>query len=200
MLVATPGLSALAYTYLALGVEHILLGIDHLLFILALLMIVRGRRRMLLAITAFTVSHSITLALASLGVVHVSGAPVEAVIALSIVFLATEIVHGKQGRPGLTERRPWVVAFVFGLLHGLGFAGALAEIGLPENAIPLSLFFFNVGVEIGQLLFVALVLALALLGRRLAAWRPEQIGPLPAYGIGAVAAYWTIERITGFWA
>jgi hydrogenase/urease accessory protein HupE len=200
LLTDAPGLPAVAGTYLALGVEHILLGPDHLLFVLALLLIARGRRRLLLAVTAFTVAHSITLALAALGFVHVPAAPVEAVIALSIVFLACEIVHGRGGQPGLTERRPWVVAFVFGLLHGLGFAGALAEVGLPGHAIPVSLLFFNVGVELGQVLFVAAALALAPLLRRLAAWRPERAGLVPAYGIGSVAACWTIERVAAFWA
>ena len=145
----------MARTYLVLGVEHILLGIDHLLFVLALLLVVKGAGRVVATVTAFTVAHSITLAAATLGLVRVPGPPVEAVIALSIVFVAAEIVHGAQGRPGLTARWPWLVAFTFGLLHGFGFAGALGEIGLPQNAIPLALFFFNVGVELGQLLFVA---------------------------------------------
>ena len=128
-----------------------------------------GTRRLVTTITAFTIAHSITLALASLGVLHVPGPPVEALIALSIVFVAAEIVHGRQGRPGLTQRYPWIVAFTFGLLHGLGFAGALAEVGLPHNSIPLALLFFNVGVEIGQLLFIGAVLALIAGGTRLAA-------------------------------
>ena len=141
-----------------LGVEHILGGVDHLLFVLALLLIVRGGRRILLTVTAFTVAHSITLVAATLGWVRVPGPPVEAMIALSIVFVAAEIVQGLRGRPGLTARAPWLVAFSFGLLHGFGFAGALAEVGLPQNAIPIALFAFNVGVELGQLIFVALVL------------------------------------------
>ena len=143
-----------ARTYLVLGVEHILFGIDHLLFVLALLLVVKGAGRVVATVTAFTIAHSITLAAATLGLVRVPGPPVEAMIALSIVFVATEIVHGARGRPGLTARRPWIVAFTFGLLHGFGFAGALSEVGLPQNAIPLALFFFNVGVELGQLLFI----------------------------------------------
>ena len=184
--------------YLVLGIEHILLGVDHLLFVYALLLIVVGWRRLVTTVTAFTLSHSITLALATLGVLNVPGPPVEAVIAVSIVFVASEIVHGLYGREGLTARKPWVVAFVFGLLHGLGFAGALAEVGLPEHAIPLALLFFNLGVEAGQLIFIAGVLVLAVLGRRLIGRYPDVLRGAAAYGIGGLAAYWTIERIVGF--
>jgi hydrogenase/urease accessory protein HupE len=197
---AAPSGAEVAATYLALGVEHILGGIDHLLFVLALLLIVKGWRRLVGTVTAFTIAHSITLALATLGFVHVPPAPVEAVIALSILFLAVEIVHGRQGRPGLAERYPWVVAFTFGLLHGFGFAGALSEVGLPEAAIPLALLLFNVGVEVGQLLFIGLMLAVAWIGRRGAARWPAWIRQAPAYGIGAVAAYWTIQRVLSFWS
>ena len=154
---AAPSPWRVSATYLVLGIEHILLGIDHLLFVLALVLLVKGWKRLVGTITAFTVAHSITLAAATLGFVHVPGPPVEACIALSIVFVAAEIIRGRQGQPGLTERAPWVVAFTFGLLHGLGFAGALNEVGLPAQAIPLALLFFNVGVEIGQLAFIALV-------------------------------------------
>ena len=156
---AQPGRWQVAKTYLLLGIEHILLGVDHLLFVLALVILVDGTRRLFWTITAFTAAHSITLAAATLGWVHVPSPPVEASIALSIVFLASEIMHRRAGRPGLTYRQPWIVAFLFGLLHGLGFAGALSEVGLPANAIPFALLFFNVGVEIGQLLFIAAVLA-----------------------------------------
>jgi hydrogenase/urease accessory protein HupE len=189
----------IASTYLGLGVEHILLGIDHLLFVLALLIIVRAWRTLVATITAFTVAHSITLAAATLGYVHAPQQPVEAVIALSILFLATEIIHNRQGYPGLAQRRPWLVAFVFGLLHGFGFAGALAEVGLPEHAIPLALLFFNIGVEIGQLLFVAAVIALHRVWMRLEVRPMRWAQALPVYAIGSVAAYWTIERVTGFW-
>jgi hypothetical protein len=185
-----------ASTYLGLGIEHILLGVDHLLFVLALLMIVPGWRALVGTVTSFTLAHSITLAAATLGWVSFPQAPVEAVIALSILFVAAEIVHWRQGRPGITRRAPWLVAFVFGLLHGFGFAGALTEIGLPEHAIPLALLFFNLGVEAGQLLFIAAVFAAWWVLRRLPmpawAWR------VPVYGIGAMAAFWTIERIAGF--
>ena len=184
-----------AQTYLTLGVEHILLGIDHLLFVLALLLIVDGLRNLFWTITAFTAAHSVTLAAAALGFVNVPQKPVEAVIALSIVFVAMEIIHWRQGRPGLTRERPWIVAFVFGLLHGLGFAGALSEIGLPEHAIPVSLLFFNVGVEFGQLLFVAAALIIAALLRRVEP--PEWSWRILVYGIGSVAMFWTIERVIG---
>ncbi len=194
---ASPSLRQLAWTYLALGVGHILLGIDHLLFVLALLFLVGGGRKLIGTITAFTVAHSITLALATLGFVHVPGAPVEATIALSIVFVAAEIVHGRKGRPGLTARWPWIVAFIFGLLHGFGFAGALTELGLPQKAIPLALLFFNVGVELGQLAFVAAVLLAARLTRALTP-RPESIDVAPAYGIGSIAMFWVIQRVTTF--
>lgn len=195
----TPGGWNVAWTYLVLGVEHILLGIDHLLFVLALLIIVRGWRRLVATITAFTLAHSITLAAATLGLVEVSQQPVEAVIALSILFVAAEIVHGRQGRVGLTERLPWLVAFTFGLLHGFGFAGALAEVGLPEQSIPLALLCFNVGVEIGQLLFVAAVLVVVALVRALRASALPRIEITATYAIGTLAAFWTIERVSGFW-
>jgi hypothetical protein len=197
---AAPSLASVARTYLGLGVEHILLGIDHLLFVLALLMLVRGRRRLIGTITAFTVAHSITLAAATLGWVQVPGAPVEAVIALSIVFVAAEIVHTQQERTGLTARAPWIVAGVFGLLHGFGFAGALHEVGLPEQAIPLALLLFNVGVELGQLLFVAAVLALLAVARGPLSRLADRAAWVPAYAIGALAAYWTLERVAGLGA
>ena len=183
-----------ARRYLALGVEHILLGIDHLLFVLGLLLIVRGPWMLIKTVTGFTVAHSLTLALATLGLVAVPSRPVDAAIALSIVFLAAEILRARQGRIGLTHRFPWLIAFAFGLLHGLGFAGALAEIGLPAGEIPLALLFFNLGVEIGQLMFVAAFLSVRWAARRLevawAAWAE----PLPAYLIGTLAAFWFIER------
>lgn len=197
---SSPGAMDVAWTYLVLGVEHILGGIDHLLFVLALLILVNGKRKLLWTITAFTVAHSMTLALATLGVVHIPIPPVEAVIALSIVFISTEIVHGRQGRPGLTERWPWSVAFVFGLLHGFGFASALSEVGLPQSSIPMALLTFNLGVEAGQLLFVAVVLALLWCGRKTRIAMPAWAWRIPPYGIGSVAAYWMIERTVGFWA
>lgn len=186
--------------YTALGIEHILLGVDHLLFVFALLLIVNGWRRLIGTITAFTLAHSITLAAATMGYVHVPQAPVEAVIALSILFLATEIIHNRQGRPGLAKRYPWLVAFIFGLLHGFGFAGALAEIGLPQQSIPLALLFFNVGVELGQLLFVAAVVATGWVLKKLLAQKVLQGGEVAAsYLIGTLSAFWLIERTYSFW-
>ncbi|MCO4811915.1 MAG: HupE/UreJ family protein [Gammaproteobacteria bacterium] len=196
---ADPSAWQVAWTYMALGVEHILSGVDHLLFVLALLMVVVGWRRLVGTVTAFTVAHSITLALAALGFVRAPGPPVEAIIALSIVFVAAEIIRGRQGHPGLTARLPWIVAFSFGLLHGFGFAGALSEIGLPQSSIPLALFTFNVGVEIGQLMFIAAILLLYGLGKRFRPVPPEWAWRIPSYAIGGIAAFWVFERIAGFW-
>ena len=190
--------SQVAGTYLTLGVEHILVGVDHLLFLFALVLLVKGRRKLLATITAFTVAHSITLALATLRFVHVPGPPIEACIALSIVFVAAEIIRGGRGRPGLAERAPWVIAFMFGLLHGLGFAGALSEVGLPQHAIPLALLFFNVGVELGQIAFVLLVLGLTAAGGRLPVRTPSWSRRLAPYAIGSVAMYWVFERTARF--
>lgn len=224
-----------AMTYLILGIEHILLGADHLLFVLALLIIVSGWRRLIATVTAFTLAHSITLGAATLGLVHMPRPPVEAAIAISILFLAMEIAHrylfaspaaagtadaaptpagpgtpppssfkrdGDSGFPAdrsLTYDWPWLVAFAFGLLHGFGFSGALSEIGLPQNDIPLALLFFNVGVEIGQLLFVAGFLLLSRATAGIAARYASRVEIVTAYAIGALAAYWTIERVVGFW-
>ena len=199
---ASPGATEVARTYVIIGIGHILFGFDHLLFVLALVMIVKSTRRLLVTITAFTVAHSITLSLATLGVLTVPGPPVEAVIALSIVFVASEIIHQRQGREGLASRKPWVVAFAFGLLHGLGFAGALAEVGLPENSIPLALLFFNIGVEIGQVLFIVAVLAIYRTLSKLLAGRFDltRLAPVQAYVIGGLASYWLFERVAGFWS
>ncbi len=198
----SPGSFEVMQTYTVIGIEHILLGFDHLLFVLALVMIVRSTRRLLWTVTAFTLAHSITLSLATLGFLHVPGPPVEAIIALSIVFIASEIIHQRQGKEGLASRKPWIVAFAFGLLHGLGFAGALAEVGLPENSIPLALLFFNIGVEIGQVLFIVAVLAVYHVAKKLNAGRFDlkRLEPIPVYLIGGIAGYWVIERVTGFWA
>ena len=202
MVEAAPRAMQVARTYLMLGVEHILGGIDHLLFVLALLILVKGTRRLIATVTAFTVAHSLTLAGATLGVVHVPGPPVEAAIALSIVFVAAEIIRSRQGNAGLTERFPWVVAFAFGLLHGFGFASALNEVGLPQSAILVALLFFNVGVEIGQLLFIASVFAVIALvwqvTRRIGMSQPAWAWRVPPYVIGSVAAFWIIQRIAAF--
>jgi hydrogenase/urease accessory protein HupE len=204
-----PSRIEVARTYLKLGIEHILGGIDHLLFVLALLLLVRGWRRVLATVTAFTVAHSLTLAAATLGFVQVPQKPVEAVIALSIVFVAAEILR-LRGRPdgaaSVSARWPWIVAFTFGLLHGFGFAGALGEVGLPPNAIPVALLFFNVGVEVGQLLFIGAVFAVVACARWImrrldVAFPPrpaELLRALPAYAIGSVAMFWVIQRIALF--
>jgi hydrogenase/urease accessory protein HupE len=190
-----------ATAYLMHGIEHILFGYDHLLFVLALILIVRRGRVLLITVTAFTVAHSITLSLATLGLVHVPGPPVEATIALSILLLASEILRSDRGQMSLTAQWPWLVAFSFGLLHGFGFAGALTEIGLPQGDIPLALFAFNVGVEIGQLIFIAAVLGAL---RCAAQWIKFPVfverhaRPITTYAIGIMAAYWFIERLAGF--
>jgi hypothetical protein len=183
-----------AGTYTLLGVEHILRGIDHLLFVLALVLLVGDKWLPLVkTITAFTIAHSITLAAATLGWMHVAQAPVEAVIALSIVFLASELARRGRSEPSLTERHPWLVAFAFGLLHGFGFAGALREVGLPESDVPLALLTFNLGVEAGQLAFVAAVLLVLKFGRRLSV--PPWMHAVPAYAIGTIAMAWLLERV-----
>jgi hypothetical protein len=193
-----PSALAIVRAYLVLGVEHILLGIDHLLFVLALLLLVNGVGRLVATVTAFTIAHSITLGAATLGFVHVPSAPVEATIALSILFLAAELARQQAGAassaPNLTMRFPWLVAFSFGLLHGFGFAGALSEVGMPQQAVPLALLFFNVGVELGQLVFIAAVFGLAWLVRLAAVRVPRVWKPVVAYGIGSVAAFWVVER------
>ncbi len=190
--------AGVAGTYLGLGVEHILLGLDHLLFVLALLLVTSGGRKLLEAITAFTAAHSITLALATLGFVDVPAKPVEVTIAASIVLVAVEIVRARRGQRGITTRAPWVVAFAFGLLHGFGFAGALGEIGLPQGRIPAALLFFNLGVEAGQLAFLAAVLAVVAAARRLFDTAPRWAELAPAYAIGITATFWVIQRAAAF--
>jgi hypothetical protein len=184
-----------AWSYWRMGATHILEGVDHLLFLLALLLIVSGFWKLLQTVTAFTLAHSLTLALATLGFVHVPPAPTEAVIALSILFVAAEIVRKQQGEVGLTERRPWLIALAFGLFHGLGFAGALSEVGVPTHEVPLALLMFNLGVETGQVVFVVAVVAALAALRRLPISLPEGAWRLAPYSIGALAAFWTIERL-----
>ncbi|WP_170575087.1 HupE/UreJ family protein [Ruegeria atlantica] len=189
-------------SYFQLGFEHILEGWDHLLFVVALFVLVRDPWRLVGAITAFTVAHSITLALATLGVLRVPAAPVEAVIALSIVFLALEIIKHKEGQLRLSEQFPWIVCFCFGLLHGLGFAGALSEIGLPSQDIPTALLAFNLGVEAGQLAFISVLSVAIYLWRRVLRFSPTGfhaiIRPVTGYAIGCVSVYWLVERVSGF--
>ena len=184
--------------YTFLGVEHILGGVDHLLFVLCLLLIVRGARQLLITVTAFTVAHSITLAMATLGYVHVPQAPVEAVIALSILFLASELARQKRAQQDITMQSPWLVAFIFGLLHGFGFAGALSEIGLPQTEIPLALLMFNLGVELGQLIFIAAVLLMLALSKHLLTRPVSWTQPALTYAIGGISAFWLIQRLANF--
>jgi hydrogenase/urease accessory protein HupE len=187
-----------ARTYFLLGVEHILSGIDHLLFVLALILLIRDRWMLVKTITAFTVAHSITLAGAVLGYFSLPQPPVEATIALSIAFVARELARTQPGERRLSESYPWVIAFAFGLLHGFGFAGALREIGLPQTDVPLALLTFNLGVEAGQLMFVAAVL-LAYQGLRALYVVPAVAGRMTAaYGIGSIATFWLVSRVGGF--
>lgn len=201
---AVPGAFDVLTSYFPLGMDHILEGIDHLLFVLALLLLIPDRWRLLGAITAFTVAHSLTMAAATLGWLTLPGPPVEAVIALSIMFVASELVQRRPGAERLSERFPWTVSFSFGLLHGFGFAGALRDIGLPETDVPLALFAFNLGVEAGQLAFVAVLLAMGWALRRIWAGASTAFAPgataavVTAYAIGGVSAYWFIDRVAGF--
>jgi len=189
--------AALAISYWQMGTIHILEGVDHLLFLLTLLLIVNGIWPLLKTVTAFTLAHSLTLALATLDLVHIPPAPTEAVISLSIVLLAVEVVHKNQGQMTMSERFPWLVAFTFGLVHGLGFAGALAEIGVPHNEVPLALLMFNVGVETGQVMFVIAVSLLLAGLHRVHNHSALTLARATPYVIGGVAAFWTIERTIG---
>jgi hydrogenase/urease accessory protein HupE len=199
-----PGALGVFTSYFSLGVDHILKGIDHLLFVLMLLLLIRDWRTLLGAVTAFTVAHSFSLAAASLGWIVVPAPPVEAIVALSIAFLAAELLHPPGAEKRLTERYPWAVAFAFGLLHGLGFARALLEVRLPQGDVPLALLAFNLGVEAGQILFIAVTLLLgAALARLYPAARAALAPRAPglravAYGVGTLAAFWVVERVAGF--
>jgi hydrogenase/urease accessory protein HupE len=192
---ALPDRWQVARTYFVIGIDHIVFGYDHLLFVVALVLLLNGFWTIAKAVTAFTIAHSITLIGTTLGLVGLPQRPVEAVIALSILFLAIEIVKQRPGEPRLSERLPWLVAFGFGLLHGFGFAGALSEIGLPENDVPTALLTFNLGVEAGQLAVVAVTMALIALTRRMA---PRALPPAirtMAYAIGSLSSFWLIQRL-----
>ena len=191
---AAPSPRRVALTYLRLGIDHILLGVDHLLFVLGLVLIVPDRFTLFKTITAFTLAHSLTLAAATLGYVSAPVAPIEAAIAMSILFLGPEIVRHQRGETSLTIRRPWLVAFAFGLLHGFGFASGLRTAGLPHGDIPVALLCFNVGVEFGQLGFVALILLLAGSLRVLEIRWPRILALAPGYAVGSLGAYWTFQR------
>lgn len=185
----------LAQSYVNYGIDHILLGADHLLFVLGLIFIVGGGWRLVKTITAFTVGHSMSLAAAAFGWIGVAERPLNACIALSIVFLAVEMAKEKSGESGLTALYPWAVAGGFGLVHGIGFASALAGLGIERELLPAALAFFNVGVEIGQLGFVLLVLGLIWAHRQLGALIPSWGEQLPAYAIGSVSAFWFFGRL-----
>jgi hydrogenase/urease accessory protein HupE len=196
LVVPAAGAAAPAMAYLGLGVEHILLGVDHLMFVSGLLLLVSGPRRLLQTITAFTVGHTLSLALAAFGIVDVPAPPLEAAIVLSIVLLAAEIVRARRGDPSLTARQPAIVAGLFGLVHGLGFASALTEIGLPATALPTALLLFNLGLEIGQIAFVAVVLGLFACGRALDVRWPTWTAAVPIYALGVAAAAWFAQRLS----
>ena len=185
---------ATAGEYLGLGFHHILMGVDHLLFVLGLLLIVQGRMMLLKTITSFTVAHSITLAIATLGYAHAPLPPLNAAIALSILFLGPEVERSRRGETSLTIQFPWLVAFAFGLLHGFGFASGLSTTGMPKAELPWALLWFNVGVELGQLVFVFLALTLAWSFKTLAICWPRWAQGLPGYTVGSLGAYWTIQR------
>ena len=180
--------------YVQLGIQHILMGVDHLLFVLGLLLIVQNRWMLLKTITSFTVAHSITLGIATLGYASVPLPPLNVVIALSILFLGPEIVRFWQGGTSLTIRHPWVVAFAFGLLHGFGFATGLTNLGLRATEIPLALLLFNLGVELGQIAFVMLIILLERSFRTLEIHWPRWVQLAPGYTVGSLGAYWTIQR------
>jgi hydrogenase/urease accessory protein HupE len=194
-----PSVKQVIRDYGMLGVDHILGGVDHLLFVFALLLLVKSPWVLVKTVTAFTVAHSITLGAATLGFVNVPQAPVEAVIALSILFLATELVRGLDGASDLTTRSPWIVALVFGLLHGFGFAGALAEVGLPQSDIPLALLMFNLGIEAGQLAFVTVILLARWLATPGAPYFASWLPRVTAYAIGITASYFFVERLVAPW-
>jgi hydrogenase/urease accessory protein HupE len=193
---ATQTWMGVAETYIVQGIRHILFGADHMLFVLGLLLIVKDRWMLLKTVTAFTVAHSITLAVATLGYAEVPVVPLNAAIALSILFLGPEIVRSWRGQTSFTIRHPWVVAFAFGLLHGFGFASALTSAGLPHHELPLALVSFNVGVELGQLGFIALILALERSFQILEIRWPRWVEALPGYTVGSLGAFWTVQRIT----
>jgi hypothetical protein len=188
----------LAISYWRMGTIHILEGYDHLLFLLTLLLIVSGIWPLLKTVTAFTLAHSLTLAFATLGLLYIPPLPTEALISLSIVLLAVEVVRKNQGQFTLSERYPWLVAFTFGLVHGLGFAGALSEIGLPPGEVPLALLMFNVGVETGQVMFVIVVSLLLAWLHRLNSHSALGLARATPYAIGGMAMFWTIQRVVLF--
>lgn len=188
-----------AALYTRLGIEHILNGFDHLLFVLGLIMLVNGGRKLFLCITAFTLAHSITLACAALDYIAFNSSTVEALIALSLVFMGVEVIRVNRGEKGLAVKFPWIIAFCFGLLHGFGFASALSDLGLTQQAIPLALLFFNIGVEVGQLIFVTIILTVIAMWRYCDFPRPKWLKLAPAYMVGISGAVWFIQRTQWLW-
>lgn len=195
---AAPSAAATAGTYFLLGVQHIMQGLDHLLFVLVLLLLVRDPRTLVATITAFTVAHSVTLAFAAVGLAAVPQPPVEALIALSIALVSSEVIRKDRGLSDLAGRFPWAIAFLFGLLHGFGFGGELREIGLPQKDLPLALLTFNLGVEAGQLVFVGVILLAAASLKLLLAVGPERPRFWISYIIGGLSAVWVVQRVSGF--
>lgn len=192
-------LSIVAVNYLILGAEHIAFGLDHLLFVLGLILLIKGLRPLIITITAFTVAHSLTLAAAVLQIVPLVGPSIEVLIALSIVFLAREIVMGYNGQQSLVHQKPWLVSFAFGLIHGFGFAGALGELGLADQDIPAALLFFNLGVEVGQVTFILIVSAAGFILSKVLAQKTATAKIAAAYGLGGLAVYWFAERLPPLW-
>lgn len=194
----SPTAMGTAKTYFTLGIQHIMLGIDHLLFVLALLLLIRDPKALMLTITSFTVAHSITLAFAALGIASAPQPPIEALVALSIMFVASEITRSRRGRSDLSTQYPWLISFLFGLLHGFGFGGALREIGLPQKDIPLALLTFNLGVEVGQLVFVVVALVSMACIKLLLVFDFSRLRFWLAYIIGTLSAFWFVQRVAGF--
>jgi hydrogenase/urease accessory protein HupE len=195
---ASPTAIDTARTYFLLGMEHIMLGFDHLLFVFALLLLISRPKTLVLTITSFTVAHSITLAFATMGIAAMAQPPIEALIALSIMFVASEIIRSYRGSRDLSSRYPWLISFIFGLLHGFGFGGALRDIGLPQTDVPLALLTFNLGVEAGQLIFVGLALAALACIRLLVSHDLSRLRYWLAYLIGTMSAFWFVQRVAGF--
>ncbi len=198
LVATTPTEIDTARTYFVLGVQHIMLGLDHLLFVLALLLLINNTRALVATITAFTVAHSVTLAFAALGIATAPQAPVEAMVALSIVVVASEIIRKQRGHADLSSPYPWLIAFLFGLLHGFGFGGALREMGLPQKDVPLALLAFNLGVEAGQLIFVALALMAIASFKLLLTIHSARSRLIAAYLVGSLSAVWFVQRVVGF--
>ena len=185
----------IAKRYVFLGLEHILIGIDHLLFVLGLMMLVSNRITLIKTITSFTIAHSITLFLSTMEIFNLPSRPVEAIIALSILLLTIEILNKEKGQSSISIKYPWAISFIFGLIHGLGFAGALSEIGIAQSEILPALLFFNIGVELGQILFVIVIIAIGIVGRNTIKTIPSFLKKVPTYILGTLSSYWVLSRL-----